>query len=83
MLDTIEAHQQIFEEAGFHERLKDPFVDSLAKDARRPDPAQLQADKLMVSEGSSSRVKNLMMWRHQFVAHRDTVFRTSQASPEP
>ena len=73
LLDTIEAHQHIFDEAGFRERLKNnPFVDSLARDARRPNPAQLQADKLLVNENSSTRVKNLMMWRHLFVAHRDT-----------
>lgn len=71
-MDTIEAHQHIFDEAGFRERLKNnPFVDSLATDARRPNPAHLQADKLLVSEDSSTRVKKLMMWRHLFVAYRD------------
>ncbi len=73
LLDTIDANQHLFDEAGFRDRLKgNPFVESLAKDARRPDPAQLQHDKSLVSEDSNPLVKNLMMWRHLFVAHRDT-----------
>jgi hypothetical protein len=43
-----------------------------ARTARRPDPEQLQDDKDLVSEDSNPLVKNLMMWRHLFVAHRDT-----------
>jgi hypothetical protein len=73
LLDTIEVNLDVFDETGFRERLKDnPFVDSLAQDARRPDPAQLQSDKDLVNEKSNPLVKNLMMWRHLFVAHRDT-----------
>ena len=72
LLDTIEANQHHFDEADFRERLKDnPFVESLAEMARRPDRAQLQKDKRAVNEASNPLVKNLMMWRHLFIAHRD------------
>jgi HEPN superfamily AbiU2-like protein len=72
LLDTIEANLPVFDEAEFRERLKDnPFVDALAQDVRRPDAAQLRADKQLVSQDTDARVKNLMMWRHLFVAHRD------------
>lgn len=73
LLDTIDANQHHFDEAGFHERLKDNrFVNSLATTARRPDPVQLQEDKRLVNEDSNPLVKHLMMWRHLVVAHRDT-----------
>lgn len=42
-LETIEANAHFFDEPNFRERLKDnAFVDSLAKDSRKPDPAQLR-----------------------------------------
>lgn len=67
LLDTVEANLYVFDEAGFRERLKhNPFVESLAKDVRRPDLAELRADKLLVSEGTDARVKNLMMWATSF-----------------
>ena len=72
LLDTIEGNLHHFDEAGFRERRKDsPFVASLAASARRPDAAQLAADKELVSEKTNPLVRNLMMWRHWFVAHRD------------
>ena len=71
LIDTIEANLHIFDEAGFRQRLKDnPFVESLAETARRPDSATLAADKLLVNEKSDARVKTLMLWRHNFIAHR-------------
>ncbi len=72
LLDTIAANLHHFDEAGFRERRKDsPFVETLAASARRPDPAQLAADKQLVNEKTNALVKNLMKWRNWFVAHRD------------
>ena len=72
LLDTIAANMHHFDEAEFRDRLKDnPFVDSLAATARRPDPAQIESDKRLVAHDSNPLVKKLMMWRHGFVAHRD------------
>ena len=72
LLDTIAANMHHFNEAGFRERLEDnPFVDSLAATARRPDPAQIESDKRLLAAESNPAVEKLITWRHHYVAHRD------------
>lgn len=69
-LETIQANLHFFDEANFRERLKDnAFVDSLAKDPRKPDTAQLRKDLEWVTN-ANPLVKNLTLWRHHHVAHR-------------
>lgn len=72
LLDTIATNVHYFDEAEFRERLKDnPFVDSLAETARRPDLTQLKLDQDLVNEATNPLVKNLRMWRNKAGAHRD------------
>jgi hypothetical protein len=69
-LDTIQANLHLFDEPNFRERLKDnPFVDSLAADARRPDSAELEKDLESVSN-TNPFVKKLTIWRNNYYAHR-------------
>jgi hypothetical protein len=70
LLDTIKENLHIFDEANFRERLKDnPFVDSLAQYARKPDVKQLEANIEYTSE-NNSLVKNLIVLRNNIFAHR-------------
>jgi len=72
LVDTIAANVQRFDEGPFRERLKDnPFVESLAQDARRPDEATLRQDAASVSEKSDPLVKRLLAIRNRVLAHRD------------
>jgi hypothetical protein len=78
-LETIQANLHFFDEAIFRERLKDnPFVDSLAADPRKPNPAQLQKDLESVSNANPLAMK-LMIWRNRYLAHRS---RASALDPE-
>jgi hypothetical protein len=71
-LKTIEANRQFFDADHFRERLRtNPHVESLAADPRHPTPARLRRDLNTVLQESQPRVRNLMMWRHKYYAHRD------------
>jgi hypothetical protein len=70
-LGTIRANLHLFDEAPFRERLKgNPFVDSLARDARRPSSARLARDVRLVSD-SDRLVAKLLDLRNKVLAHRD------------
>lgn len=70
LLDTIKANISAFDTSDFRERLKDnPFVGSLSADSRKPDEKQLATDLVSVSE-ENPLVKNLIIWRNNFFAHR-------------
>ena len=72
LLNLISDNLLYFDEPEFRKRLKDnPFVDSLAETARRPDLTQLEHDKSLVNADTNPLVKNLRMWRHKAGAHRD------------
>jgi hypothetical protein len=74
LLDTIAANLSIFDEPNFRERLKgNAFVDSLATQLKPPDQAQLQKDIETVSN-SDPLVHKLVMWRHNYIAHRNSQF---------
>lgn len=74
LLDTIKAHLSIFDEPNFRQRLKgNSFVDSLAAELKTPDQSQLQKDIEAVSD-SDPLVHKLVMWRHNFIAHRNSHF---------
>lgn len=78
-LETIEANLHLFEETNFRQRLKDnPFVDSLAADARKPDLPQLRKDLESVSK-ADPLVQKLTTWRHHHIAHRS---RSSALDPQ-
>lgn len=71
LLDTIAANLHLFDQAPFKERLKEnPFVQSLAEGARRPDDATLAQDVLAVSE-KDQLVARLLALRNRVLAHRD------------
>jgi hypothetical protein len=73
LLDTIAANLDMFDPDKFRARLKDnPFVDSLASDARRPDEAQLAADTKFVSN-ENPLVRNLTVWRNNLFAHKSAA----------
>ena len=70
LLDTIKDNEQMFDIPQFRERLKgNPFVDSLASDARKPDGVQLNKDMEFVSD-ADPLVKKLIIWRNNLYAHR-------------
>ena len=70
LLDTIKANIWIFDTEEFRERLKgNPFVESLSEEPRKPDVKQLDKDIAFVSE-ENSLVKNLLVWRNNYFAHR-------------
>jgi len=69
-LETIQGNLGIFEEHNFRERLQgNPFVDSLAATARRPDPDQLARDIEFSGDGNPL-VKSLIVLRNNYFAHR-------------
>lgn len=70
LLDTIKANLSIFDVENFRERFKNsPFVESLSSEPRKPDAVQLDADMAFVSE-DNTWVKNLVIWRNNYFAHR-------------
>ncbi len=72
LVDTIAANQHLFDDAHFRERLKEnPFVESLAQGARRPDDQILAQDAASVSERSDALVARLLAVRNRVLAHRD------------
>jgi hypothetical protein len=74
LLDTVRANLSIFDEPNFRQRVKgNLFVDSLAAELKPPDHAQLQKDIEAVSD-SDPLVRKLVMWRHNYVAHRNSHF---------
>jgi len=69
-LDTIQENLELFDVPNFKARLKDnPFVESLAGDARKPEGGQLKEDIFLVSE-SNPLVKNLIKLRMNLFAHK-------------
>ena len=73
LLDTIAANLDIFDSDKFRVRLQtNPFVDSLASDAHRPDASQLAADMKFVSN-ENPLVKNLTVWRNNLFAHKSAA----------
>lgn len=82
LLHIIKANLHIFDEMNFKKRLKDnPFVDSLAEYARKPDPDQLEEDLKYVGL-TNPLVKTLIAWRHNVLAHRnaDIIIREQNLS---
>ncbi|MBI2819060.1 MAG: hypothetical protein HYX73_03695 [Acidobacteria bacterium] len=71
LLDTIHRNQPMFDEPQFRHRLAgNPYVDSLAADAMKPDEVQLAEDINRVSN-DDPLVKKLLIWRHTLYAHRN------------
>ena len=70
-LRLVEENSHLFDERNFRQRLKsNPFVESLAKDARKPDLHQLQLDRASV-EKNDPHVKMLLSHRNMSLAHLD------------
>ena len=67
---TIRENLNLFDEEEFRERLKDnPYVDSLAKDPRKPDHTILERDLLLCST-DDPLVKTLQIHRGSRIVHR-------------
>jgi len=74
LLDTIKANLNIFDQPSFRERLKgNSFVDSLAADSKPPDAGQLEKDIQAVCD-SNPLVRKLVLWRHNYIAHRNSHY---------
>lgn len=70
LLDTIASNLTVFDDERFRERLKEnPFVESLAADARRPDEDQLRAD-MAYAGVENETVRKLTIWRNTLFAHK-------------
>lgn len=73
LLDTIKANLEIFETEKFKERLREnPFVESLAQTARKPDADILNSDMKSVCN-VDHLVKKLVIWRNNIIAHRTAL----------
>ncbi|MPZ20370.1 MAG: hypothetical protein GEV06_21010 [Luteitalea sp.] len=84
LLELVRERQDVFDRDTFRERLKDnPYVDSLAKDTRLPDAAQLEADLEFVQVKSNPLVKRLVTWRDKFYAHRDPAHALDPTTFDP
>jgi hypothetical protein len=71
LLLTIKDNLHVFDEADFRQRFKgDPFVDSLAASADRPDSAQLDED-LQSMSNSDPLVAKLDHSRNRVIVHKD------------
>ena len=71
LLGAINANLHLFEERHFRERLKgNPFVDSLSKGVRAPDPSAVARDIRMVSK-QNPVVSRLYWLRNKQLAHLD------------
>jgi hypothetical protein len=69
LLLLIKANSRYFIDGSFRERLSsNPFVESLAKADRMPDPAQLDRD-IVFSSRENPIVAKLLLWRHNSYAH--------------
>lgn len=70
LLDTIKCNLNLFDIEGFRDRLKDnPFVESLAETARKPDINEL--NQYIVSVGDQNPlVKKFIIWRNNVIAHK-------------
>jgi hypothetical protein len=87
LLQTIQANAHVFSEENFRARLAgNPFVDSLAAEARAPDMTQLATDLAYVSKNTNAKVQVLVDLRNKFYAHRasrDVVAATDFATEYP
>ncbi len=75
-LQTIKSNLHFFDESNFRKRLQDnPFVESLAKDFRKPDQYELEQDigSVVVSQkkGTDNVVKKFINIRNKYLAHKD------------
>ncbi len=76
LLQTIKSNLHFFDEPNFRKRLQDnPFVDSLAKDSRKPDGQELDQDigsvVMNVNKGFDNVVKRFIDTRNKYLAHKD------------
>jgi len=81
LLKLINKNLPLFDEAQFRERLRDnPFVESLAQSARRPDAQQLSTDLALCSL-QEPLVKRLITHRNNAVAHLSQKRRLNNTPP--
>ena len=71
LLDTIKKNIGLFDVENFRERLKkNPFVESLSEDFRKPSKKQLEKDLAFVSSKENPLVDTLInKWRNNLLAH--------------
>ena len=81
LLQLINKNLPLFDEEQFRERLRDnPFVESLAQSARRPDAQQLATDIAMCSK-QDPLVMRLVTHRNNAVAHLSQKRRLNSTPP--
>lgn len=84
-LDLVQENAHLFDERNFRQRLKsNPFVASLAEDARKPDLEQLARDRASVDKNEPV-VKRLLSYRNTSLAHLDpdTLLGSGTSSDPP
>ncbi|MFC1978880.1 hypothetical protein ACFLVP_02720 [Chloroflexota bacterium] len=71
LLETIKANIDMFDNVKFKLRQKNnPFVESLAQTARRPDIRELDEDIAFTNPEKNALVQNLLVWRNNLISHR-------------
>jgi hypothetical protein len=75
-LQTIKSNLHFFDEQSFRKRLQsNPFVESLAKDCRKPDEQELDQDIASVvvslNKGTDNILKKFVDIRNEYLAHKD------------
>ena len=73
-LEAIRVNAHLFDEKAFRDRLRDnPFVESLAATARKPETEQLKEDVKLVSTDNAD-VKTLAILRNNLFAHHSPTY---------
>lgn len=86
-LMTIRSNLHFFDEPDFRRRLQgNAFVDSLAKDSRKPEERELDRDISLVVAGSKKgvdeSVRKFIDIRNKYLAHRDPAFMLPSQGPQ-
>ncbi len=86
LLQTIKSNLHFFDEPNFRKRLQgNPFVDSLAKDSRKPDEHELDQDIGSVmrdNKGFDNVVEKFINTRNKYLAHKDPKVLLPSQGPE-
>ena len=86
-LQTIKFNLHLFDQPNFRKRLQgNPFVESLAKDSRKPDEHKLEQDICSVvvnkNKGTDTVVMKFKEIRNKFLAHKDPNVLLPSRGPE-
>jgi hypothetical protein len=84
---TIKSNLHFFDEPNFRKRLQgNPFVESLAKDSRKPDEQELEQDVGSVVKSVNKGIDNVVLKfiniRNKYLAHKDPKVLLPSRGPE-